>query len=121
MTMATQRSVNRRMSKALVLVQSAPGWIKCRDRQTSRPLYYGVPASKDPNAHHLANTTSCTCPDFVQRQGPRGDVCCHILAVRFWIGEVKAAKAATFTPQVEQDIAELFPTAENIGVREVAA
>ena len=83
----TISSQDPRSLKAVEIAAEAGQWAKCRTRDGQK--LYAVPSQRDPNVRYLADTRSCTCPDFQRRGGP----CKHIVAVRLHVARIRAEHA----------------------------
>ena len=70
----TISSHDPRSLKALEIACSAGQWLKCRAADGSKR--YGSPSQSVAGLYYLADTRSCTCPDFQRRGAP----CKHIVA-----------------------------------------
>ena len=83
----TISSNDPRSIKALQIAAEVGQWLKCRGADGSKR--YGIPSQSVAGLYYLADTRSCTCPDFVRRGGP----CKHVLAVRIHVACVRAEQA----------------------------
>jgi uncharacterized Zn finger protein len=72
----TISSEDPRSLKAVAIAAETGQWAKCRTRDGQK--LYAVPSQQDASVRYLADTRSCTCPDFQRRQ----QACKHVLAIR---------------------------------------
>src|SRR5438067_11931325 len=73
-----------RSIKALQIAAEVGQWLKCRGADGSKR--YGIPSQSVARLYYLADTRSCTCPDFQRRSAP----CKHIVAVRLHVARIRA-------------------------------
>ena len=83
----TISSNDPRSIKALQIAAEVGQWLKCRGADGSKR--YGIPSQSVAGLYYLADTRSCTCPDFQRRGGP----CKHIVAVRLHVARIRAEHA----------------------------
>jgi hypothetical protein len=76
-----------RSIKAVEIAARAGQWLKCRGADGQKA--YGIPSQRTPGLYYLANTQTCSCPDFERRQ----EACKHVLAVRLHCTLVRWAEA----------------------------
>ena len=84
--MTTTSPSDLRTDRARFLAAGAGQWLKCYTRAGKR---YGIESQRQPGTYHLANTRTCSCPDFAHRQ----QACKHVLAVQLHVARVRAEQA----------------------------
>ena len=73
--------------RAVEIASGAGQWLKCRTADGAKR--YGIPSQSMVGLYYLADTRSCTCPDFQRRGGP----CKHSVAVRLHVARIRAGHA----------------------------
>ena len=86
MTIASDPQEQRSI-RAVEIASGAGQWLKCRT--ADGPKRYGIPSQSVAGLYYLADTRSCTCPDFQRRGGP----CKHSVAVRLHVARLRAEHA----------------------------
>ena len=81
-----------RSDKARSLADDAGQWIKARDRETGRPLCYGIRSESQPGHHHAVTMRSCCCR-WARTRSAETDPCSHILAVRIHVRRILARRS----------------------------
>jgi hypothetical protein len=76
-----------RSTRAVEIASGAGQWLKCRTADGAKR--YGIPSQSMVGLYYLADTRSCTCPDFQRRGGP----CKHSVAVRLHVARMRAGHA----------------------------
>lgn len=90
-----------RSDKAAALADEAGQWLKVRDRETGRPLCYGIRSESEPGHYHAVTRTSCCCRWTQTHPDVDRDPCSHVLAVRIHVRRVLARRhlgAAVLSP-----------------------
>ncbi|MBV9327251.1 MAG: SWIM zinc finger family protein [Chloroflexi bacterium] len=76
-----------RSIKAVEIAADAGQWLKCHLADERKA--YGIPSQRTPGQYHVADSQTCSCPDFQRRGLP----CKHVLAVRLHCALVRAEQA----------------------------